>query len=947
MKTKTLLTLTALLLGPLTSLHVSAATVDDFGFGWKFAKGDQQAAIVPNFDDSKWEHVDLPHDWAISGPFGALNESGGTGKLPWSGEGWYRKQFELPASAKGQRVQLLFDGVMASPKVYLNGKEVGSWIYGYNSFFIDATDAAEFGKTNVLTVHADTRNHRARWYPGAGIYRKVTLRLVSPIHIPTWGVFVTTPLVQKDKAQIHAQVDVSNKSAQSQSVGVEVAILDPKGKEVSKETSALTIAAGEVAVSTLKAQIPNPELWDIEHPQLYTAVTRLVVEGREVQREETTFGIRTVSFTADDGFYLNGRRVQLNGVNLHHDQGPLGAAFFPRAMERQLQIMKNMGVNAIRTSHNPSAPELLELCDRMGFVVFNELFDKYGPTAGVKCGIDEFVKTYAERESKNFILRDRNHPSVVLWSIGNEIPDLKKEHVDAMVGYFKKYDTTRQTTLGSHIPAQASKRIIDALDTSGWNYSLKYSTARKAYPKMPLIYSESASAFGTRGAYKLTLPNNKTDWGNDGELTAYSLTSASWSDIPENEFEGMRKDTFVAGEFVWTGFDYLGEPTPHHKMGARSSYFGIVDLAGLPKDSYYLYRSHWLPESPTVHLSPHWNWQGHEGKPVPVFVYTNGDEAELFLNGKSLGRKKKGSGDRLDVANLAYGKVTSASSDELKQDTLGNVQEENLSSKAIDGNPSTRWCASSGSYPQHWQVDLGEVREISKANITWEANKGRYDFDLLVSMDGVKWDKVDAKVSRPSGLSEVDFEKLKTRWVRIEIKGGPGAASIREFEVLERNVKTEDPYYKIVDSYRLRWLEVPYEAGELKAVAYQSGKKLGEAVVKTAGAGAKLKLTADRSQLKADGMDLCYVTVEMTDQDGNLCPLAMDKLTFTVEGAARLSGVDNGDQMGHDSFTDSTHPLFYGKAVAVLRNIPGKSGEAVLKVKTDGGIQEAVTLKFE
>jgi beta-galactosidase len=813
-----ILTLTALLLAPLASLHVSAATVDGFGFGWKFAKGDQQAAIAPNFDDSKWEHVDLPHDWAISGPFGPLDEGGSTGKLPWSGEGWYRKQFELPETAKGQRVQLLFDGVMASPKVYLNGKEVGSWIYGYNSFSIDATDAAEFGKTNVLTVHADTRNHKSRWYPGAGIYRKVTLRLVSPIHIPIWGVFVTTPLVRKDMAQVHTQVDVSNTSAESRSVGVEVAILDAKGKEVSKETSALTIAAGEVAVSTLKAKIPNPALWDIEHPHLYTAVTRLVVDGREIQREETTFGIRTITFTADEGFHLNGRRVQLKGVNLHHDQGPLGAAFFPRAMERQLQIMKEMGVNAIRTSHNPSAPELLELCDRMGFVVWNELFDKYGPTAGVKCGIDEYVKNYAERETKNFILRDRNHASVVLWSIGNEIADLKKEHVDAMVGYFKKYDTTRQTTLGCNIPGIATSRIIDALDTSGWNYSRKYMTARKIYPKKPIIYSESASAFGTRGAYKLTLPKKKTDYGNDGELTAYSLTSARWSDISEIEFERMRKDTFVAGEFVWTGIDYLGEPTPYNH--ARSSYFGIVDLAGLPKDSYYLYRSHWLPESPTVHLAPHWNWQGHEGKAVPVFVYTSGDEAELFLNGKSLGRKKKGSDDRLDVAN-------------------------------------------------------------------------------------------------------------------------------REVEVLERDVKTEDPYFKIVDNYRLRWLEVPYEAGELKAVAYQKGKKLGEAVVKTAGAGTKLKLTADRSQLKADGMDLCYVTVEMTDEDGNLCPLAMDKLTFTVGGAARLSGVDNGNQMGHDSFTDSTHPLFYGKAVAVLRNIPEKSGKAVLNVKTDGGIEEAVALKFE
>jgi len=831
----------------LTSVFALAlcGAAEDINFNWRFAKGDQKEAVKVDFDDSAWEQVDLPHDWAISGPFGKPGEDGGTGKLPWKGEGWYRKRFELSTADKGRRLQFIFDGVMAAPTIFLNGVKVGSWRYGYNSFWIDATDAARFGGENVLVVHADTREHTSRWYPGGGIYRKITMRLVNPVHIPVWGVLVTTPTVTDQMGAVKVQVEVTNTLAAAKNLFVEVVIKDPQGGQVDRQVKAIAVAGGRMKVAELRFKVEKPQRWDVDSPVLYTVESRLL-DGRSVcGSAETTLGFRTFEWTVEDGFHLNGRRVQLYGVNMHHDQGPLGAAFFPRAMERQLQMMKDMGVNALRTSHNASAPEVQDLCDRMGIIVFNELFDKYGPTAGVQCSTADFVNEYAEKEVRNFVLRDRNHPSVCLWSIGNEINEILNdsdgkaaEHVAAMVSYFRKYDPTRPTTMGNHIPggARKEKHILDKLDTSGWNYGQKYLVAKENYPDKPLIYSESGSVFGTRGAYKLKLPENKTDWGKDGYLSAYCLTSARWSDIPEHEFERMIKHKYVAGEFVWTGFDYLGEPTPFSRdyadaegRLARSSYFGIVDLAGLPKDSYYLYRSHWNQKRHTIYLTPHWNWQ--EGDSVPVFLYTDGDEAELFLNGKSLGRRKKVDRATLESKNLAFGKTASASSEEHQQDKGGNVIKQN-------------------------------------------------------------------------------------------------------------------PYFNVVDIYRLRWMDVPYAPGEIKAVAYKKGQKIGAGIVRTAGMAAKLRVTPDRMKMQADGMDLCYVTVEMVDQSGQVCPLAMDNLTFKVSGAAKLAGVANGDQMGFDSFTDNRHPLFYGKAVAVLRSVPGKSGPAGIAVVADNGMTAECEVVF-
>lgn len=943
-------------------VFVSALHAEDaFNFGWRFAEGEHPRATEPGFDDTDWQTVDLPHDWAIAGPFDP-EIGGSTGMLPWRGEGWYRKTFDLPAETQGQRVLLLFDGVMANPEVFLNGQKIGSWRYGYNSFWIDATEAAKFGKDNVLAVHADTREHGSRWYPGAGIYRKVTLRLADPVHIPEWGVFVTTPDVNDREAAVRIQVDVSNTTTAAQAVDVETVLRDPSGGEVARKSVQATGEAGTTETVVVDLKVSEPRRWDVDHPELYTVVTRFSVAGRETDRKETRFGIRTFEWTADDGFHLNGRRVQLHGVNLHHGHGPLGAAFLPRAMERQLEIMKEMGVNALRTSHNAASPEVLDLCDRMGIVVFNELFDKYGPTASVSCSTADFVNEYAEVEVRNFVLRDRNHPSVFLWSIGNEIPDIlanrdgqAPKHVAKMVSYFQKYDTTRPTTMGAHIPssAQPGKGIWDAVDTSGWNYSEKYMTARATYPEMPLIYSESASAFSTRGAYKLEMAESKTDWGRDGLLTAYELTAASWADIPEKEFERMRKHSFVAGEFVWTGFDYLGEPTPIRGNDrttdgreARSSYFGIVDLVGLPKDRYYLYRSHWRPEEATIHIAPHWNWHGQEGKAVPVTVYTNGDEAELFLNGKSLGRRKKADPDALVADNLALGGRASASSEELKQDAAGNVQQENFAIKAIDGVGSTRWCAADDTLPQTLQVDMGKSRTFGFVAIQWEKNSRNYEFDVEASSDGESWSLLDCAAKSSGNRSALTFKPIRARHVRINVtKAKPGCwASISEVEIRETAKDSGNPYYDIVDAYRMRWMDVPYAPGELQVVAYKDGKRLGEAVVKTSGAPASLRLAPDRDRIRADGMDLCYVTLELTDADGVVCPLAMDTVKFSVEGPAVLAGVGNGDQMGMDCFTDSTHPLFYGKAVAILRSRLGKAGTVKLTARVEGVPEASVAI---
>ncbi|MBN2021142.1 MAG: DUF4982 domain-containing protein [Sedimentisphaerales bacterium] len=625
---------------------VPARKVINFNRDWRFARGDPIDAESADFNDSSWKPVRLPHDWAITGPFNP-HEDGYAGKLPWRGVGWYRKAFTLDKTDAGKRLYFDFDGVMAFPKVYVNGRLAGGWDYGYMSFRVDATPFVRFGGVNVIAVRADTRNHGTRWYPGAGIYRKVTMTLNEPVHITHWGTYITTPKITADSATVNIQTTVENHLKKKTDVMVSTLILDPQGQPVCFSRARI-IAVPENGSGNAEQSfvIKNPQRWDGNTPKLYTAETFVQMGNEVVDSDTTTFGIRDFKFTDDDGFHLNGRRVQLKGVCLHHDLGALGAAFNTRAMERQLEIMRDMGVNAIRTSHNPPAPEVLDLCDKMGFVVWDEVFDKWDRTAD-RVNDQPPLEEYGEKQIKNFVMRDRNHPCVVVWSIGNEIPSMTSDkqgltpaRVKFMSDYFREYDPTRPVGLACNVPAIVNIRVIDPLDLTGWNYGRHYAKCRQRYPDKPIVYSESGSAFSTRGFYEAPLPQKKNDYSKGYYISSYDRCAANYADIADVDFDLMEKDSFVAGDFVWTGIDYLGEPVPFSKQ-ARSSYFGIVDLAGIPKDRFYLYRSHWAPEKTTVHILPHWNWPDRINQNVPVYVYTNGDSAELFLNGKSLGKRSK------------------------------------------------------------------------------------------------------------------------------------------------------------------------------------------------------------------------------------------------------------------------------------------------------------------
>ncbi len=609
---------------------------------WRFTKGNPENAQAVNFDDSSWELVNIPHDWAITGPFNE-SEPGNTAKLPWKGEGWYRKTFQVDAADKGKIVYILFDGIMAQPRIYINGKLAGGWDYGYNSFYLNVSDYINFGGQNTIAVYVDTRQHGSRWYPGAGIYRKVSMLITDPVHTEIWGTYVTTPEVSDAYADIRVLNTVNNWSSSEKEVVVEAQILSPDGIKIAGSENKKKIRAGNSLEFDYWFTVPGPIRWDLSNPVLYSIKT-IVKEGDKILDEKITpFGIRSFTFTADNGFFLNGNHLQLKGVNLHHDHGPLGAAFNTRAMERQLEIMKEMGCNAIRTSHNVCAPELLELCDKMGFIVFNEAFDKWDDKADITPETDFYE--FGERNIRNFVKRDRNHPSVFIWSVGNEMSDIQGnidnglQKLAAMVGYVNRYDISRPVTMACDQDGNAFWRHFDYYDIHAWNYDQRWEPARKLDPSKAVIISESASTVSTRGFYELPLPEKQTDFTKSNQVSSYDLNAPYWSEIPDDDFMWQENADYITGEFVWTGFDYLGEPTPY--PSSRSSYFGIVDLCGIPKDRFYLYQSHWRPEKDNVHILPHWNWSGYAGKKVPVFVYTNGDAAELFLNGKSLGQQHK------------------------------------------------------------------------------------------------------------------------------------------------------------------------------------------------------------------------------------------------------------------------------------------------------------------
>lgn len=606
-----------------------------FNHDWRFLKADAENAQRPDFDDSTWRALDLPHDWAIEGPFDP-KYSAHSGGLPFHGVGWYRKRFTLPAADKGKQVAIEFDGAMSNSKVWLNGQELGGRPYGYIGFSLDLTPHLRFGEPNVIAVRLAPEDQSSRWYPGAGIYRNVWLDVTGPVRVARWGTYITTPEVSDQQATVVIRTEVVGSSQFT----LETAIVDAAGKRVGVASAS---QAGEQ-----KIVVPKPQRWDIDRPYLYTAVSTIRSGNQELDRYTTPFGIRTIEFDRSKGFLLNGRRVKFQGVCNHHDLGALGSAVNRRATERQLQIMKSMGVNAIRTSHNPPSPELLELADKLGLMIMDEAFDMWRRPK-IRNGHGKYFDQWGETDLRDMIRRDRNHPSVVLWSIGNEI----LEQGDAegwktarrLSDICHEEDKTRPVTAGFNQSAAAIKnKLADQVDIPGFNYKpWEYAQILKDHPQWTIIGAETASCVSSRGVYHL--PIEKYEKHESLQLSSYDVIAPRWAYCPDPEFQAQEDNPSVLGEFVWTGFDYLGEPTPFfNQRGAndwpsRSSYFGIVDLAGFPKDRYYLYQSVWTA-GPMVHILPHWNWTA--GQAIPVMAYTNADEVELFLNGKSLGRKKRG-----------------------------------------------------------------------------------------------------------------------------------------------------------------------------------------------------------------------------------------------------------------------------------------------------------------
>ncbi|MGN0834607.1 MAG: glycoside hydrolase family 2 TIM barrel-domain containing protein [Candidatus Spyradosoma sp.] len=848
--------------GTLAAEPVKYSQRETFDFGWKFAKfGGHADCLAPNdpgadaakpgYSDGKWRKLDLPHDWGVESRF-LPQLPNQTASLPWNAVGWYRKEFSVPAKSKGNRFYLDFDGVMMTPQVYVNGKLAGEWKYGYNSFRVDITDFLKFGGTNVVAVRAENLPNSTRWYPGAGIYRHTWITESNPVHIENWGVFVTTPKIDglpkiNDKkppkelkassAKIATATTVVNKSSAPAKVEVLQEIYPLGGAKAplaSRQSSAKTVPAGESATIDVETTLSSPKLWDVVAPSLYVLRTTILLDGQMTDRKDTVFGVRKAEWKTD-GFFLNGRRVQIRGVCQHHDLGPLGGAVHKRAIERQIEVLKSFGTNSIRTSHNPPAPELLDLCDRMGILVDAELFDCWKYTKEGKAnGYNLFWNEWRERDVRNFVLRDRNHPSVIAWSAGNEIEEQGardgREIARELVALFKKYDATRPVTVGCNDLSASWNGFGKEFDVYGFNYKPNNYKDFANKNKQPFVASETASCVSTRGFYSFPADDNfEPFWKRNFcdniatcQVSDYGLYAPGWSYAPDVEFGALEDEPRCAGEYVWTGFDYLGEPTPWNlgrkpendfrdapakdleKMKAemealkrqgspaRSSYFGIVDLCGFWKDRTYIYRAHWIPDKPMAHILPHWNWKGlREGKTTPVFVYTNGDKAELFLNGKSLGKREKKPGAP-------------------------------LSGKDMNGDQRER--------------------------------------------------------------------------------------------------------------FRLTWMNVKYEPGTLKVVAYKNGKKWAEDVVETTDAPAKFTAEADRTEILGDGRDLSYVKIAVTDAKGRVVPTASNKFKFSVTGPAEIVGVCNGSQTDHDSMKGTELKAFNGLVQVILRSKRDSSGKATLKI---------------
>jgi beta-galactosidase len=630
---------------------------------WKFIRTDEPTQMSVDYNDGHWQTVRVPHDWAIYGPFSPQNDkqfvaivqdgqteatehAGRTGGLPFVGVGWYRNTGNLPAYEAGKRVNVIFDGAMANALVFVNGKKVGTWPYGYNSFHFDVTDFLHKDNTpNVLAVRLENFPEQSRWYPGAGLYRNVHVVVTNEVHIPVWGTYVTTPVVNGDFAKVNVKTKIQGKKAGG-NYSLSTKIIDPVGNTVATQETNLDKYSGSEFNQDIF--VDHPKLWDVDSPHLYKAVSQLYVDGEQVDEYITTFGVRTIEIRPDDGFYLNGKRTVFQGVCNHHDLGPLGAAVNDAAIRRQVRIMKDMGANAIRTSHNMPAPELVRACDEMGMMLMVETFDEWKQPK-VQNGYNLLWDEWAEKDMVNVLHHFRNNASVVMWCIGNEVPeqgngDMGPKRSRFLQDICHREDPTRPVTNGMDNPgAVTTNNFAAVLDVAGFNYRPHlYHENYKRIPQQIILGAETASTVSSRGVYKFPVTRRSMAKYPDHQASSYDVEHCAWSNLPEDDFIQHEDLHYCIGEFVWTGFDYLGEPTPYYTdWPSHSSLFGIVDLAGIPKDRFYLYRSHWNKNEETLHILPHWNWEGREGEVTPVFVYTNYPSAELFINGKSQGMRTK------------------------------------------------------------------------------------------------------------------------------------------------------------------------------------------------------------------------------------------------------------------------------------------------------------------
>ncbi len=841
MKTDTLILLSLLSMATVactsTGENLTGTRQANFDQGWTFHWGDEPEAADPDYDDSGWRQLTLPHDWAIEGSFNPENPSGtGGGALP-GGIGWYRKTFFVEQALADKRLRVDFDGAYMNATVYLNGEELGTRPYGYSSFSYDLTPYIKWGARNVLAVKVDNAEQpNSRWYSGCGIYRHVWLTTLNPLHVAHWGTYVTADEVSTERALLTVRTTLQNESetGDAQAVALLSQLLDAEGKVVSELVSDLELAAASEEEVRQEIRVESPTLWDVENPYLYNIKSTLTdkATGEVLDTYYTPVGIRSFRFDAVQGFILNGKQMKINGVCLHHDLGCLGSAVNTRAIERQLEILKEMGCNGIRCSHNPPAPELLDLCDRMGFIVMDEAFDMWRKR---KTPYDyaRYFNEWHERDLTDLLLRDRNHPSVFMWSIGNEVLEqwsdakadtLSLEEANLLLNF--GHDATMLAEEGNmSVNSLLTKKLADivkaveptrpvvaacnevnpgnhlfrsgALDIIGFNYHHEYfEGVPKNFPGKPFIVTESVSGLMTRGYYRMPgdsmyiFPDrwDKPFYDDSFACSSYDNCHVPWGSSHEETLRYVKRNDFISGQYIWTGFDYIGEPTPYG-WPARSSYFGIVDLAGFPKDVYYMYQSEWRPDKQVLHLYPHWNWT--PGETVDLWAYyNNADEVELFVNGESQGVRVKGE-----------------------------------------------------------------------------------------------------------------------------------------------------------DDFHVMW-RVTYEPGTVKAVARKNGEVVAEQEIHTAGEPALIRLTPDRTVIHADGSDLSFITVEVTDKEGNLCPNAENDIAFTVQGAGTIAGVDNGSPVSMELFKDDHRKAFYGKCLLVVRN-NGEAGAITVTAQSEGLAESQSGLQAE